>query len=185
MIDLAEVTFLFGDVVDAADLAEFAAQTFAETFSADNNPDDLAAHLRTSYGTSQQAAELRDPSVTTTLARSNGELVAYAQVRKNPSPPPCVSHDAPIELHRFYVDSRAHGSGLAYKLMQEVHQAADEFKGRHIWLGVWERNPRAIAFYNKVGFCDAGSTTYVIGTDRQVDRVLTTSVRSRLSVEKR
>lgn len=181
MVDLAKVEFLIGDVADAADLAEFAARSFAEAFSADNNPDDLAEHLRTSYGTSQQAAELQDPSVTTILAKFNGQLVAYAQVRKNPSPPPCVKHSEPIELHRFYLDRRAHGSGLAYRLMEEVHRAAHAFKGRHIWLGVWERNPRAIAFYKKASFFDVGSKIYAVGADKQIDRVLVTSVHPRSS----
>lgn len=176
MIDLADVEFLIGDVTDAADLGEFAARSFAEAFAADNDPDDLAEHLSANYGTRQQGAELRDPSVTTILARLHGELVAYAQVRKNPSPPPCVKHIEPVELHRFYLDRRAHGSGLAYRLMQEVHRAAHAFRGRHIWLGVWERNPRAIAFYKKASFCDVGSKIYAVGADKQIDRVLVTSV---------
>ncbi len=181
MINLAEIELSIGKVADAADLAEFAARSFAEAFAADNDPDDLADHLRANYGVRQQTAELQDPSVTSILARWEGELMAYAQVRKNPSPPPCVQHPDPIELHRFYVDSRAHGSGLAYRLMEEVHRAADAFKGRHLWLGVWERNPRAISFYKKVSFSDVGSQIYTVGTDRQVDRVLVTSVDSRSS----
>lgn len=176
MIDLADVKFSIGDVTDAAELGEFAARSFAEAFAADNDPDDLADHLSANYGTRQQAAELRDPSVTTILARLHGELVGYAQVRKNPSPPPCVHQSAPIELHRFYLNRRAQGSGLAYTLMQEVHRAAHAFRGRHIWLGVWERNPRAIAFYKKASFCDVGSTIYTVGTDPQIDRVLVASV---------
>ena len=176
MIGLAEIELVIGEMADATDLAAFAARSFAEAFAADNDPDDLADHLRANYGTRQQAAELQDPSVTTILARWHGELVAYAQVRKNPSPPFCVPHRDPIELHRFYVDRRAHGSGLAYRLMEEVHRAADAFQGRHLWLGVWERNPRAIAFYKKAGFSDVGQKIYMVGTDRQVDRVLVTAV---------
>lgn len=179
MIDLAEIELVIGEVADAADLAEFAARSFAEAFAADNDPDDLADHLSAHYGLRQQAAELQDPSVTTILARWHGELVAYAQVRKNPSPPPCVPHRDPIELHRFYVDRRAHGSGLASRLMKEVHRAAAAFGGRQIWLGVWERNPRAIAFYKKARFSDVGHKIYMVGTDRQVDRVLVTSVDAR------
>ena len=165
------VTFRRGNVDDAAELAGFAAQTFKETFSAMNHPDNMDAHLATSYGLTQQAEELANPLVATILARSDGELVAYAQVRRNP-PPPCVTQAAPIELHRFYIDRRAHGTGLASTLMQEVHQVAREFHGRHLWLGVWERNPRAIAFYKKAMFVDVGSTFYMVGPDKQIDRVL-------------
>jgi len=37
---------------------------------------------------------------------------------------------------------------------------------------VWERNPRAIAFYRKCGFAEVGTHTFVFGTDRQRDLVL-------------
>jgi ribosomal protein S18 acetylase RimI-like enzyme len=172
---IADVTICRGSVVDAAELAVFAARNFAEAFSANTKPEDMQAHLAASYGPAQQAAELADPLVATILARSFGELVAYAQVRQNP-PPPCVTHAAPIELQRFYVDSRAHGTGMASRLMCEVHQAAREFQGRHIWLGVWDQNPRGIAFYKKTMFVDVGSTFYMVGPDKQIDRVLVSAV---------
>ena len=166
-----------GSVEDAAELAAFAARTFAEAFAADNDPDDLQAHLSSSYTPEQQAAELADPSMTTILARSQGELLAYAQVRRS-SPPSCVTQSAPIELYRFYLDSRAHGSGLAAELMQAVHQVARDFEAHHIWLGVWEQNPRAIAFYEKEQFVDVGNKEYMVGPDRQIDRVLVTRVQA-------
>ena len=173
---IADVTICRGKIADAAELAEFAAHTFEETYSAENKSEDVRAHVDANFGTSQQAAELSDPSVATILGRSRGELVAYAQIRRS-MPPSCVSHAAPIELQRFYVDRRAHGSGLASRLIQAVHQAAHEFEGRHFWLSVWEQNARAISFYKKADFVDVGSTTFMVGPDRQVDRVLVSGVR--------
>jgi len=164
-----------GSVDDAAELADFAARTFEEAFSEDNDPENLQAHLSTNYGLEQQAAELADTDVTTILVRSKEVLTAYAQIRLSP-PPPCVTYASPIELHRFYVDRQAHGTGLASSLMLEVHRAVREFGGSHIWLGVWERNARAIAFYKKAKFVDVGSQFYLVGADRQVDRVLVASV---------
>ena len=41
-----------------------------------------------------------------------------------------------------------------------------------LWLGVWERNPRAQAFYRKSGFADVGSQVFLVGTDAQTDRVM-------------
>ena len=172
---IGEVIICRGGVDDAEELAAFAARTFEETFSAENNPDDLQTHLNTNYGPEQQAAELADPNVVTILVRVNGVLTAYAQVRRSPRPP-CITQASAIELHRFYVDSKAHGTGLASSLMQEVHNATHEFGGSHIRLGVWERNPRAIAFYRKMKFVDVGSQFYMVGPDRQLDRVLVASV---------
>jgi len=63
-------------------------------------------------------------------------------------------------------------------LMQDVHQAAHEFHGRHIWLSAWERNPRAIAFYKKQTFVDVGGAFFMVGPDEQKDRVLVAEVQS-------
>lgn len=160
-----------GVASDAPTLAAFAARTFAEAFGADNRPEDMQVHLATAYGVPQQTRELTNPDVVTLLAHQGETLVAYAQVRRQ-APPPCVTHERPIELHRFYVDRPAQGSGVAQLLMSAAHQVARELGGKHLWLSVWERNPRAIAFYAKVGFVDVGSTYFYVGPDRQDDRVL-------------
>ena len=175
---LADVVFTRGRPDDAAELAEFAARTFADAFAEDNDPADLAAHLANTYGVEQQSAELADPGVKTILARSGDGLVGYAQVRRNDEPPECVTHADTVELHRFYLDLRMQGSGLATLLMREVEAAAREFGARHLWLGVWELNPRGIAFYRKVGFEDAGSKIYMVGPDPQTDRVLVARIES-------
>ncbi len=162
-----------GVIEDAPALAEFAARTFKETFGEDNEPEDMQAHLEKSYGIPQQTKELLDPGTVTLLAFQNETLLAYAQIRRN-APPSCVTQESPIELHRFYVDRLAHGQGIAQKLMTGVCEAVRELDGQHVWLGVWEKNPRAISFYKKMGFVDMGSTVFYVGPDKQTDRVMVT-----------
>ena len=162
-------------LVDAAPLASFAARTFEETFGPDNRPEHMAAHLEASYGVRQQARELADPSYITILLEVGVDLAGYAQVRQR-TPPPCIVGPAPIELHRFYVDRPWHGRGLSQQLMSAVHAAAMELGGRTLWLSVWERNPRARAFYAKSGFTDVGTADFFVGPDRQTDRILTAPV---------
>lgn len=177
-INTADVAIVRGVAEDAGELAAFAARSFSESFSDQNNPDDMREHLAKNYGPEQQAAELADASVITLMAKTDTETVAYAQVRDR-QPPACVDAPNPIELHRFYVDRRAHGTGLAAELMQEALAAAAELGGSHVWLGCWERNARAIAFYKKHGFADVGTTYYMVGPDRQTDRVLVASLMRR------
>ena len=68
------------------------------------------------------------------------------------------------------------GKGLAQELMARVVRTAKEVGARTVWLGVWERNPRGIAFYRKCGYVDVGSKVYVVGSDPQTDRVMTRPV---------
>ncbi|HEX4935030.1 MAG TPA: GNAT family N-acetyltransferase [Gemmatimonadaceae bacterium] len=160
---------------DAERLADFARRTFVETFGPDNTPHDMALHVAKSFGADIQRREIGDPATVTLLAELNSTLVGFAQVRRD-TPPPCVTGPVPVELQRFYVDRPFHGRGIAAALMHSVDQVARDLGGRTLWLGVWERNPRAIAFYAKCGFVDVGEHAFVFGTEKQSDRVMARSL---------
>jgi len=162
-------------LADAPALAELAARTFRETFAAGNRPEDLALHLRSAYAPDIQAREIVDPAMITLVADAAGPLVAFAQLRQGP-PPACVTGRAPIEIQRFYLAAEWHGKGLAQTLMARALEAAEAAGAETIWLGVWERNPRAIAFYRKAGYIDVGAHTFIVGSDPQTDRILTRSL---------
>jgi diamine N-acetyltransferase len=161
---------------DAAALAAFGLRTFQATFGADNTAEDLAAYLERTYGEPQQRAEIEDPEAATLLAEgADGSLIGFAQIRRE-LPPDGVFGAAPVELRRFYVDDPFHGRGLAQILMRVVEDAATELGGRTLWLGVWERNSRAIAFYTKCGFIDTCKRVFVLGSDSQTDQVMVKSL---------
>ncbi len=160
---------------DAIRLAEFGARAFSETFGAENSAEDMAVHLARTYGPLLQSAEIDDPNMTTIIAESGGDLVGYAQLRVGPAPEVVVG-STPIELLRFYVDRSWHGRGLASTLMVTVDQEASRRGATVIWLCVWERNERAKAFYRKCGYMDVGSKVFMLGTDRQIDRVFSRAV---------
>ncbi len=57
-------------------------------------------------------------------------------------------------------------------LMQATLEAAVAAGARTLWLGVWEHNPRAIAFYRKFAFVEAGTHDFLLGRDRQTDLIM-------------
>jgi ribosomal protein S18 acetylase RimI-like enzyme len=162
---------------DAAVLAELARRTFYDTFAADNDPTDMALYLEGAYGVDQQTRELADRDITTLLVETGDAAIAYAQLRGD-HVPECVTGPDPIELWRFYVDRGHHGRGVARRLMDRVKAAARERGAKTLWLGVWERNDRARAFYAKCGFAEAGEHVFLFGTDPQIDRVMVTSLQA-------
>jgi diamine N-acetyltransferase len=164
-----------GVLEDASVLAEFAARSFADAFAADNNPEDLQAHLESAYNVAQQSQELSNPNEITLLVFAAETLIAFAQVRRK-VPPACVTQAQAIEVHRFYVDRLAHGKGVAQALMAAVKSAAKDFAAKHLWLSAWERNPRAVAFYAKMGFEIVGSADFVVGSDVQTDHIMVASL---------
>ncbi|HYL97985.1 MAG TPA: GNAT family N-acetyltransferase, partial [Blastocatellia bacterium] len=87
-------------------------------------------------------------------------------------PPACVMAARPLEIVRFYVDVFWYGSGLSQKLMDEVIRRATAAGHDVMWLGVWEHNARAIAFYQKWGFKIVGNKPFLLGSDLQSDHIM-------------
>jgi diamine N-acetyltransferase len=174
-----DALFRRASLADAARLAAFAARTFTQTYAADNTPQDMRDYLASAFSTEKQSVELSDPAMITVLAESGDDFLGYAQLRRGAAPP-CVPQRGPVEIYRFYVDAPAHGTGVAQRLMDSAVEAARDLGGTDVWLGVWERNPRAIAFYAKCGFNDVGTQIFQLGSDRQTDRVLVRSVTIRV-----
>jgi diamine N-acetyltransferase len=157
---------------DAAALSEFGARTFFETFAADNTPEDMRQHLESAWRQEIQQAEIGDPGLDTLLAcDAHGALAGFAQLRADHAPAGVPTRRA-IELKRFYVDKPWQGQGLARRLMDAVEARARERGALELWLGVWERNERAQAFYRKCGFRLVGTQVFVVGKDPQTDHVM-------------
>lgn len=169
------MTIRTATAADAAVVADLARRTFYDTFAATNDATDMALHLSQAYGVDQQTRELADRDITTLLVEEGGTAIAYAQLRTDHIPE-CVTEPDPIELWRFYVDHSWHGRGAAQLLMDRVKDEARLRGAKTLWLGVWERNDRARAFYAKCGFTDAGEHIFLFGTDPQTDRVMVTTL---------
>jgi ribosomal protein S18 acetylase RimI-like enzyme len=159
-------------VADADALAEFGARTFYETFAADNTPEDMQLFLASTWSPDLQRAEILDKGLDTLLAcDARHALAGFAQVRAA-QPPAGIEVRKPVELKRFYVDTPWQGRGVARALMEAAEQAARARGAREFWLGVFERNERAQAFYRKCGFRKVGTQIFVVGTDPQTDHVM-------------
>ena len=170
MAEFADILIRRAELGDADRLADFASRTFHATFARDNRPEDMAHYLNQAFGPTQQLSEIVAREVTTLIAESAG-LAAFAQLRLSPAPA-SVTSASPIELWRFYVDQSWHGRGVAQRLMQAVCAEAITLGAGSIWLGVWERNARAAAFYRKCGFIEVGECEFRLGQDVQTDRIM-------------
>lgn len=170
-----EATIRRAAASDAEALSALAERVFRETFGPDNAPADIDLYCLQAYSPALQAAEIASPAIHTLVASGPDALVAFAQLRDGPAPAE-VTGPAPIELVRFYVDRPLHGTGLAQRLMEAVVADARARGARTLWLGVWERNPRAQAFYRKAGFVDVGAQQFRLGREVQTDRVMARAV---------
>ena len=165
------LTIRRGTLVDADLLSELGARTFSETFAADNTAEDLAAYLATAFNVARQTAELEDPAATFLIAEVDGRAAGYAKLRGG-EPEQGVDGANPIEIVRLYVLREWLGRGIGQELMRACLDEARQAGHKTIWLGVWERNARAQAFYRKWNFRTVGEHMFELGADLQRDLLM-------------
>ena len=107
----------------------------------------------------------------TLLSDHGDELAGFAQLHWSKAPG-CVQGSSPSEIQRLYVASQWHGKGIAQALMAACIKELKERGSDVVWLGVWECNPRAIAFYRKLGFVERGDHVFSLGSDPQRDIIM-------------
>ena len=164
-----------GQASDAALLSELGARTFAETFAADNSSQNMAAYLAVAFNPAQQAAELADPQSVIFIAETDGVAVGYAMLRSGTAPEE-VTGEKPIELVRLYVSQESIGGGVGAALMQTCIDEAGARGYETLWLGVWQNNSRAQAFYRKWNFVEVGTHVFQLGGDPQTDLLMERNV---------
>jgi GNAT superfamily N-acetyltransferase len=163
---------------DAGLLAALAARLFEQPFGAANDPDDMRFYLARAFSPETQRAELADPDRAVWIAEDSASVpIGFAQLKRGKSGPG-VTDSQPAEVERIYADQAWHGRGVGAALMQACVDQARTWHCGVIWLGVWERNPRAIAFYAKAGFTAVGRQTFLLGNDVQHDLVMARAIDS-------
>jgi diamine N-acetyltransferase len=161
-----EIRFASGE--DAALIADMSRQTFYETFAADNTKEDMDKFMNEQFTKEALMKEVGAPGNIFLLAFDAGTPVGYVRMRENNIPPELEDKNA-MEIARIYATTNSIGKGVGRALMEKCIAIALELKKTTVWLGVWERNERAIRFYAKWGFEKFADHDFVLGNDRQND----------------
>ena len=155
---------------DAALIADISRQTFFDTFSSQNTPENMRKFMETQFAREKLMQELNDPENLFFLAYQDEELAGYLKLRDH-------SHEKlknipALEIVRIYSVSSMIGKGIGKALMQKSIEEASTKKKFAIWLGVWEKNQRAIDFYKRWGFEKFAEHNFILGDDIQTDWLL-------------
>jgi ribosomal protein S18 acetylase RimI-like enzyme len=163
------ITIRRANVEDVDALSQLSAQTFYEAFGAFNTKENMALHLKEYYAIEKLINELRDELVVFLLAYYDNELVGYVKISEHLTPAEDAGLDTPIELQRIYSLQKTIGKGIGSALMQATIDYVKSKNKKTLWLGVWQTNEIAIAFYKKWGFEIYSDHVFVLGTDPQMD----------------
>jgi ribosomal protein S18 acetylase RimI-like enzyme len=163
---------------DAAAVAAFAEMTFRATYAHANTPEDMELYCRKTFSESLIVEDILMPDMQYQLAIANNELVGFIKLQWS-TPPMPMPFERPLQIARIYAHPEAKRMGIGRILMASAKAFATEQQHDYIWLGVWQQNEDAIAFYKKMGFAIVGTDTFLLGNDLQLDWIMGMPVHSK------
>lgn len=149
-------------------LQQVGSDIFRDTFAAMNTPENLEAYMSKAFSETTLRVELANPDSEFWLALVEGEVGGYLKVNFRTAQAEFQEENA-MEIQRIYVSKKFQGQSVAQVLMEKARELAESVGVDFIWLGVWEHNPRAIRFYEKIGFEAFDSHVFFLGDDEQTD----------------
>jgi len=160
---------------DLETLRAFALETYDDTFRSMNRPEVMDAYLAEAFHPERVAAELANPASEFWFLFVGEELAGYLKVNDAPAQSD-LNDSRSLEVERIYVRRAHKGRGLGRTLIQHAESLARGRGKSTLWLGVWEKNLDAIAFYERLGFRQTGRHGYRMGDEVQSDLIMSRPV---------
>jgi ribosomal protein S18 acetylase RimI-like enzyme len=153
-------------------LQEISYETFNETFKDQNSPENMKAYLEKAFNLKQLEEELFNISSQFFFVYFNNEVAGYLKINTNDAQSEEMG-DESLEIERIYIKDKFQKLGIGKCLQNKAMEIAMEHNKKKIWLGVWEKNENAIAFYKKLGFVQTGAHSFYMGDEEQIDFIMT------------
>jgi len=156
---------VFGDLDLLIDVSR---TTFIDAFEKDNNPDDFKRYISRAFNTEQMSSELLNPNSSFYFLIHDDGLVGYVKLNRKDAQKEQFDLKG-IELERIYVLKEFQGKRIGKLALSMIIDMSKKGKASCLWLGVWEKNTKAITFYENNGFKVFDKHPYLIGEDEQYD----------------
>lgn len=160
------------NIVDLQTLQEISIETFYDAFKDQNSPESMNAYLESAFNLNQLEKELTNISSQFYFVIFHNEIVGYLKLNTGDAQSEKMG-DESLEIERIYLKSKVQKNGLGKLLINKAIEIARESNKQNIWLGVWEKNDNAIAFYQKMGFIQTGTHSFYMGDEEQLDFIMT------------
>lgn len=173
MINIQKAEF-----ADLKTLQEIGRASFFETFAESNSEADMQHYLTVQFSLDKLSSELLEINSQFFIAWDRESAIGYLKVNTGEAQTELKEHHS-LEIERIYVLNAYHGKKVGQMLYERALEVASSLGKSSVWLGVWEKNPRAIRFYEKNGFVAFDTHIFKMGDDEQTDIMM----RKQLDVE--
>ncbi len=149
-------------------LQQIGRKTFEETFSSSNSKENMEKYLEKGFSLIKLQGEIDDPNAEFYFAMQDNNIIGYLKLNIGQSQTE-IKNDNALEIERIYVLKEFHGQNIGQQLIEKAFERAFSQQVDFIWLGVWEKNKRAIQFYTKNGFIAFDKHIFKLGDEEQMD----------------
>ncbi|GIV35544.1 MAG: N-acetyltransferase [Chitinophagales bacterium] len=153
---------------DLEELQKIGRLTFFEAFASGNTEENMNKYLDEAFSFTKLTTELSDNNAEFYFATLDNKVIGYLKLNFGQSQTELQDNKA-VEIERIYVLKEYHGKGVGQLLLDKAIKIARQKNTEYVWLGVWEKNPRAINFYKKNGFVEFDKHIFKLGNDEQTD----------------
>lgn len=169
-------TIRIATIEDLQALREISIETFGDTFAAQNKPENMQVYMEKAFDERQLAKELDQPDSTFYLLEEGGELAGFLKLNVGGAQSEPMGDEA-LEIERIYIRRAFKRRGYGRKLIELAREVAEAQGKSKLWLGVWEKNADAAAFYERLGFVRAGEHSFFMGDEEQTDWIMVRPLR--------
>lgn len=161
---------------DLKELLIVAQHTFYDTFAKVNTEENMKIYLAEHFTFEKLSSEFYNPDSEFYIATLNDRIIGYLKINFGPAQTESDQNNT-IEIERIYVLKEFQGHNIGKLLLAKTVEAAQQKKIDFIWLGVWEKNVKAISFYKKNGFTESGKHLFKLGAEEQTDIIMKKNIR--------
>lgn len=158
-------------IAELEDLQQIGRTTFREAFASGNTETDLANYLAAHFSIRHLREELENPESVFYFAKTANQIIGYLKINTGQAQTEQKGGNA-LEIERIYVLKAFYGKKVGQLLLQKALEIAHKGTFDFVWLGVWEKNLRAIQFYKKNGFVIFDQHLFQLGSDIQTDLLM-------------
>lgn len=152
-------------------LREISIETYRDTFTESNSEALMESYLSSAFNIEKITAEFNHPDSCFYFIYSQDQVAGLLKVNEAGAQTD-IKDDDSLEVERLYVRKAFFRKGLGNKLMAFACDLAIQADKSYLWLGVWEKNFRALSFYQNNDFVEIGKHPFDMAGDIQTDLVL-------------
>lgn len=162
------ITIRKATISDLETIQEISTKTFIKTFAELNTAENMRNYIQDNFSLKQVTSEINNTESAFYLVILDNETIAYLKLNFGNTQSDSRSSQS-MEIHRIYVLKKFHGKKIGQILLNKAIRIGQQSGIDNIWLGVWEKNYKAIQFYIKNDFVEFDKHSFTLGNDKQTD----------------